>query len=172
MVLEHYAQAAALIREAHARHGKRLVLTTRCNHDSAFAIHLVCEHIPRIRIIYLVEPHTAAFAETLEHSLGVTIERFPIEEDKLVSLVKACRSVGAEAIIHGIRRYQTPNREGKSVIERGAEDGLVRFHPFLDFSPREVADHLAMHDLPQSVSARPKKKKEECGLHCYVPSPV
>lgn len=169
MSVLHYARAATLLREAHAQHGNRLVLTTRCNPDSAFAIHLVLQHLPRIRIVYLVEERTETFSRILEQELGITIRRFPLEGDKLASLVNACRSLGAEALIHGIRRYQTDNRERKAPIERGAQDGLVRYHPFLDFSGREVADHIAMHDLPRQGVAR--IEKEECGLHCFVPAP-
>lgn len=48
--------------------------------------------------------------------------------------------------IAGLLQYQNPHRQDRKVFE--FQDGIVKFHPILDFSPQDVATYRFIHELP------------------------
>ena len=168
MTLDLYGKATGLIKEAHRQFGERLILTSHFNAESMFALHFVTQLFPDIQVLYLIDPHTHAFALRMRERFNLRMRVFQGSRDKLQSLLAACERIDGVAMVHGIRRYQTDVRSQKAAWELGT-DGFYRIHPFLDFSAHEVADYIAMHDLPINEDVPRKDKKTECGIHCFIP---
>jgi phosphoadenosine phosphosulfate reductase len=58
---------------------------------------------------------------------------------------------GKKAWITGLRREQSPTREGLQVRSRDDANGLEKFNPLLDWSWDEVQAYIADHDVPYNA---------------------
>lgn len=107
---------------------------------------------------------------------------------KVMPMQKAMRET--KAWISGIRRDQTPERAKAGILEL-QKDGLLKIHPLLNWTSRDVQAYIQEHDLPvhplfgkgyRSVGCSPcttavgmnqderagrwaGRGKTECGLH-------
>ena len=145
--------------------------------ESALMLHLVTRDAPGIPIVFLdtgyLFPETYQFAEELTQKLGLNLKVYGprmtparqealygrlwngSEEDlakyhqinKIEPMDRALRELGASAWIAGLRRDQTEFRSGLRVVEPQA-DGLLKIHPILGWTKKDIRDYMLAHDLP------------------------
>ncbi|WP_026101109.1 phosphoadenylyl-sulfate reductase [Synechococcus sp. PCC 7336] len=200
--------------------GDRLVMSSSLGIQAAVMLHLVTQIIPNIPVIWVdtgyLPPETYQFAEELIERLQLNIEVYQatmsparmealygrLWEDNTVESLdrynqirkvepmwRALRELDAMAWLAGLRTSQTNHRKTLRRIEM--QSGIVKLHPILHWSAKDVYEYLTAHDLPYhpffdrgytSVgdwhSSRPLSLedtderdtrfnglKQECGLH-------
>lgn len=164
-----HVSASAIIREARFNvFNTGLVMSSHFNRESALLIDIAILVEPRIPIVYLEDSETRAFADWLTKRWNLNVKRYPLGPDgKLATLRNALTSLGATAVLHGIRAYQNEMRAQKNLVELGT-DGFYRINPLLNWSREEVEDYFAAHHLPYNEAVPPEGEKAECGIHCYA----
>jgi phosphoadenosine phosphosulfate reductase len=100
------------------------------------------------------------------------VRRLPVEDPdlccylhKVMPMQNAMRSV--KAWISGIRRDQTPDRAQARILERG-RDGLLKVHPLLHWTRRDVEDYVRRHQLPKHPLLEKGYRSVGCAP-CTVP---
>lgn len=182
-------------------------------------LHMVSRVIPDTTILFLDTgyhfPETLAFRDRLAREWNLNIrslsavgggadpasqgpELYLRDPDLCchINKVEPMRQAAGEydALISGIRRDQTRTRADAAVIEE--RQGVLRIHPILSWSERDVWTYIHKHDLPHhplfeqgytSVGCAPCTRpvqigedaragrwagssKNECGLHLKDPS--
>jgi len=212
------ADAETLIAWAAERFGERLVMSSSFGAHSAVMLHLVHRVAPTTPVILVdtgyLFPETYRFAETLRQRFGLNLQVFGpkmtaarqealfgelweqgdegvqkyLAINKVEPMQRALRVLGAEAWMAGLRANQTEHRAALPRI--AMQDGRVKVHPILHWTPEAVESYLDDFDLPyhplyaegfRSIGdvhstlpttgdmdprdGRILGKKRECGLH-------
>ena len=196
--------------------GLRLFTTCSFQTHSLVLLHIL-SRIDRAIPVYFLDtgyhfPETLAFRDRLAAELGLTVTSLRpavpknMQKDAGGKLLFAsdpeyCCQLNKvdpmEPVLHshdvwinGVRADQNPNRERFTVEQRGRHD-VLRFHPLLDWSARDIFYYRKRHDLPphpleaegyMSIGCEPCTRKidpemqerearwfglskTECGLH-------
>jgi len=94
-------------------------------------------------------PMTPAYQEAVYGRLwehGIKGIRQYNEMNKVEPMNRALRELGARAWFAGLRRQQSSSREGLKVL--GSKNGILKIHPIIDWTDRDVFHYLKKHDLP------------------------
>ncbi|HMP72376.1 MAG TPA: phosphoadenosine phosphosulfate reductase family protein [Kiritimatiellia bacterium] len=156
------------------------VLTTSFGMYSAVMLHLVKTHAPHLPILSVdigFNAETLAFADTLVERLGLSIVRYAapanatpdaLKQAKVDLLEQALREHRAGVWMSGVLRSETEHRATFDFLI-AREDGLVKAHPVLDWTTRDLFTYCKEHDLPiNDAYFDPLKgddQKQECGIH-------
>lgn len=168
--------AEAIVRWAGERFGRGLVLSSSFGAQSAVMLHLVTRVLPEIPVVWVdtgyLFPETYRFAAELTERLGLNLKvyspamtpaRFEAvhgktweegvegldayhEVFKVEPMRRALRELGATAWFAGLRAKQSDTRASLRAL--GAQDGVVKVHPILSWTTKQVHDYLTDHDLP------------------------
>lgn len=155
---------------------RKIVLSSSFGAQSAVCLHMVTRQRPSIPVVLVdtgyLFPETYRFIDELTQRLKLNLMVLRpetsaawqesrhgklweqgiegIEEynriNKVEPLRKGLAQLGAKAWISGIRRDQSSSREGISVL--ALQDGIVKIHPLIDWTDRDIYDYLKAHDLP------------------------
>lgn len=174
---------------------RRPIVTTKFGPDSAVLLHVVSQLKTDIPIVWVDtgfnSTATLEFADELSRFLGLNVHRFaPVlpeatvprapEDDgydafvqavKLEPFRRAMQTLGADAWLSSIRRYQSDFRRQQRVFE-SRQSAVLKVSPMLDWSPESVEHYLGAHALPVGPACYDPTKpseRQECGLH--VPRP-
>ena len=155
---------------------RKIVLSSSFGAQSAVCLHMVTRERPNIPVVLVdtgyLFPETYRFIDELTERLKLNLVVFRpdlsaawqearhgqlweqgiegIEKynqiHKVEPLRKALAQLGAKAWISGIRRDQSSSRERISVL--ALQDGIVKVHPLIDWTDRNIYDYLTAHKLP------------------------
>lgn len=153
-----------------------LVMSSSFGAQSAALLHLVTRVLPDIAVILVdtgyLFPETYRFAQELKERLGLNLHvatprvtpawleatRGRLWEQgeeglreyhqlmKIEPMQRALSDLGARAWIAGLRRGQTQHRATLRRVDE--QDGLIKVHPILGWTGRELHAYLQRHDLP------------------------
>lgn len=153
-----------------------IVLSTSFGVQSAVMLHLVTQVKPDIPVIFVdtgyLFPETYQFAKELTDRLQLNLKKYlPLssaaeqealhgklwEQDKdgliqynLINKVepmnRAVKELGAVAWLVGLRREQSSTRGELEWVRR--QNKILKIHPILNWSNRDVYRYLTQHDLP------------------------
>jgi phosphoadenosine phosphosulfate reductase len=194
------------LREAVARHGDRLVLLCSFQKEESVLVdELVRLGEGRTPVRIATIDTGVLFDETLrtwkafEQRFGIAVEVFDASNAlspwtgpehccsaaKVASLERAL--AGAEGWITGIRREQSPTREGAELVERDEQRGIRKYNPLALWTEKDLWRRIYERDLPYnplhdqgyaSIGCAPCTQpgagregrwagtdKTECGLH-------
>ncbi len=170
-------EAQEVVRWAHRRFGRDVILSSSFGADSALMLHLVSQIIPNIRVVFIdtgyLFKETYLFAEELQKKLGFelivyTPQMTPARQEalygklweqgeegvrkylqlnKIEPMQRALSELGVKAWIAGLRSTQTEHRQNLNKV--GLQDGRIKIHPILDWSRERVDEYLKEHDLPR-----------------------
>jgi phosphoadenosine phosphosulfate reductase len=211
-----------ILQRAAAAFPGKVALSSSFQTQSVPLLHLLSRFAPEIPVLFLDTgyhfPETLAFRDRLVREWGLRLEvlraAMPLVEvtrrygpdlfrsdpdlcceiHKVEPMRRAVR--GLEAWISGIRRDQTAVRQNAQIVE-AAPGGLMRIHPLLNWTERDVWSYMHRYDLPshplfeqgyESVGCAPctapvqigdgarsgrwqGTNKAECGLHTDLRQP-
>lgn len=212
------ASAEDRVRWAFAQFGSRLVLSSSFGVQAAVMLHLVTRVVPEAPVVFIdtgyLFPETYRFAEELRQRLNLNILKFHprmsaaeqealygklweqgaagLEKYNFINKVepmnRAIEETGAQAWLAGLRRNQASTRKQLRVVEK--QNKIIKIHPIIDWTDRDVYQYLKKHDLPyhplwekgyisvgdwhstskweegmQAEETRFNGVKRECGLH-------
>lgn len=167
------APAAEILSWAWARFGALVAVSSSFQSQSVPLLHLVSQHCPAMPVIFLDTGfhfgETLRFRDQLRERLGLNIEVLhpEIQKNELMQRYGeglyrrdpdlCCHinkvepmdryMVGKSAWISGVRRDQTAHRRTLRTLEPAAK-GLLKIHPMLDWTSRDVWTYINEHDLP------------------------
>jgi phosphoadenosine phosphosulfate reductase len=196
--------------------GPNVAASSSFQTQSVPLLHLISETCPEMPIIFLDTgfhfPETLRFRDDLIDRFGLNVEVMhpEIEKDELferhgeapyrtdpdlcchINKVEPMQRAleGRNAWINGVRKDQTDQREQLDVLEWTSR-GILRVHPMLTWTSRDMWTHINEHDLPahplfeegyMSIGCAPctsppseeggerdgrwsGSSKSECGLH-------
>jgi len=201
----------------------RMFATSSFQTNSVVLLHLIANHAPDVPVFFLDTgyhfPETLRFRETLREALGIEIRilRSPVNRlqqrdndgtmlfasdpehcchiNKVLPLEPVLLS--NDVWISGVRASQSQERAAMGEEAKGRH-GILRYHPLIEWTARDVHYYIQEHDLPThpqdadnyaSIGCRPctrkldlnallddrggrwfGMKKTECGLHLDVDS--
>jgi len=161
---------------AHERFGDSLVLTTSFGAQSAVMLALAARAVPDIPVVFIdtgyLFPETYRFADELTARLKLNLKVYRpavspgwlearhgklweqglagIESYNRIAKVEPMRralgELRARAWIAGLRRTQAGSRERLPIA--GLQDGIVKIHPIIDWTDRDVHRFLEANGLP------------------------
>jgi len=171
------ADPEQLIRWAHESFGDGLAMTSSFGAQAAVMLHLVTRIVPDIPIIALdtgyLFPETYKFAQELTDRLKLNVKwyqprmtaaqmeavhgqlwksedeenyRLYHEITKGEPMQRALKELNVTAWLAGLRSQQTNHRASLRPVEK--QDGIVKVHPILRWSTKDVHEYLKTHDLP------------------------
>nr|CAA9247677.1 Phosphoadenylyl-sulfate reductase [thioredoxin] [uncultured Armatimonadetes bacterium] len=153
-----------------------LVLSSSFGAQAAVCLHLVTRQWPEIPVILLdtqhLFPETYRFVDEMTERLGLNLHVYqsPLSAawqearfgklweqgidgiarynqiNKVEPMQRALRDLNARAWITGLRRQQSSTRRHLGVLAE--QDGVVKVHPIIDWTDRDVHQYLKAHDLP------------------------
>ncbi len=153
-----------------------IVLTSSFGAQSAVLLHMVTQRKPDIPVVLIdtgyLFPETYRFIDELTDRLKLNLyvarpELSPAWLEarygklweqgieglkkyntitKVIPLKKALQQLQAHAWIAGLRRSQSSTRRRLTVI--GLQRDIVKIHPIIDWTDKQVHTYLRMHDLP------------------------
>ncbi|MES2308695.1 MAG: phosphoadenylyl-sulfate reductase [Verrucomicrobiota bacterium] len=156
--------------------GGRIILSSSFGAQSAVLLHMVTEQNPKIPVVVVdtgyLFPETYQFIEQLTKRLKLNLKtyRSPLtpkaQEEKfgklwekgvegitqynLINKVepmnRALEELGAWAWIAGLRRQQSSSRKNLNFIR--PQNGLLKIHPILDWTDKDVYEYLTKNSLP------------------------
>jgi phosphoadenosine phosphosulfate reductase len=157
--------AEAVLRDALARHGDRLVLLCSFQKEESVLVDALTrlEGGRDVRVVTIdtgvLFPETLATWRAFEERFGVRVAteeaRHPdgawTAEDccgdaKVAALERALD--GAEGWITGIRRVQAPTRAEAQAVERDEARGLWKYNPLFDWTDDDVWARISERALP------------------------
>lgn len=170
------ASPEAVLRWAVEEYAPDLALATGFGVEGCVIVSMLSEIRPETRIFYLdtdlLFPETYALRDQLEARYGVHFERratgLSLSEqaaeygerlwERQPDLCCQLRKVeplkemlkGMRAWITGIRRDQSPARTQISPVEWDERFGLIKINPLARWSPRDVWNYVAKHNVPYS----------------------
>jgi phosphoadenosine phosphosulfate reductase len=210
--------ASARVQWALDRYRPDIMLSTSFGAQAAVSLHLVTQLWPQIPVVLVdtgyLFPETYRFADELTARLKLNLKVYRAPESpawqearygrqwedgveglerynrrtKVEPMQRAQRELGVRAWITGVRRQQSSTRGGLGVL--AVQNGLVKVQPIIDWTDRDVFQHLKKYDLPyhplwekgylsigDTHTSRPVSEgvseeesrffglKRECGLH-------
>lgn len=156
--------------------GDELILSTSFGADSALMLHLVSQHVPNIRVVFIdtgyLFPETYRFAEQLTARFGLDVRVYsplitPARQEalygrlwqgtaqdleryhylnKVEPMDRALRELAPRAWISGVRRHQTAFRNQLRPVEPHQQQ--LKLHPILHWTPEDVRRYMSEHQLP------------------------
>ncbi|WP_428386507.1 phosphoadenylyl-sulfate reductase [Mucisphaera sp.] len=168
--------AEQIVAWAGERFGDGLILSSSFGAQSAVMLHLVTRVLPDIPVVWIdtgyLFPETYTFAQELTDRLKLNLKvygpamtpaRFEALHGKtweqgvegldayhkvfkVEPMQRALRELGATAWFAGLRAEQSDTR--KSLATLGEQDGIIKVHPILRWTTKQVHDYLTDHDLP------------------------
>jgi len=153
-----------------------LVLSSSFGAQAAVMLHLATQARPDIPVIFVdtgyLFPETYEFADRLAKRLEVNLKvyrsrRSPAwqeaidgkrweqgvegiesynQENKVEPMNRALDELQATSWLAGLRRQQSASRENLSVLALAKD--LVKIHPIIDWTDKNVHDYLKANDLP------------------------
>ncbi|MFZ9931610.1 MAG: phosphoadenylyl-sulfate reductase [Chthoniobacterales bacterium] len=168
--------AADRIRWVAGRFPGQAALSTSFGVQSAVMLHLVTRIDPQIPVVFIdtgyLFPETYLFAEQLTERLGLNLKVYtpaltPARQEalygklweqgveglekygrlnKVEPMNRALRELGARVWLTGLRREHASTREELSVVKQ--QNRVLKVHPIIDWSDRQVGEYLQAHDLP------------------------
>jgi phosphoadenosine phosphosulfate reductase len=170
------ASAEERITWALEQYGSGLVLTSSFGIQAAVMLHLATQARPDIPVIFIdtgyLFPETYRFAEQLRQRLDLNIVKFHprmsaaeqealhgklweqgiagLEKYNFINKVepmnRAIHETSAQAWLAGLRRHQSSTRKELRVVQQ--QNKIVKIHPIIDWTDRDVYRYLQKHDLP------------------------
>lgn len=158
------------------RWGNSLVMSTSFGIQSSLLLHLATRVIPSIPVVFVdtgyLFPETYRFAEELTERLKLNLKVYsplmtPARQEalfgnrweqgveglkqynfdnKVEPMNRALVELGAQGWLTGLRRVQSSSRESLSVLK--VQRSIVKIHPIVDWSERDVYEYLKANDLP------------------------
>lgn len=152
------------------------VLTSSFGAQSAVLLHMATQQSPDLPVVLLdtgyLFPETYRFIDELTDRLSLNLKVYrPLmsaawqearygklweqglegitrynQINKLEPMDRAVRELKARAWISGVRRGQSEVRNQMEVL--GIKNGLLRLHPLIDWSDKDIYDYLTAHELP------------------------
>lgn len=152
------------------------ILSTSFGAQAAVMLHLVTRIDPQIPVVFIdtgyLFPETYRFAEELTKKLGVNLKVYNpamtaarqeaiygklweqgvegLEKygriNKVEPMNRALQELGARVWLTGLRREHASSREDLPVLKR--QRRVLKVHPIIDWTDRQVGQYLAEHDLP------------------------
>jgi len=168
----------ALLRQAHARHGDKLVYPCALGSEGVVQIDLIRKHVPDIRILTLdtgrLPQETYELIDRLREHYDMELEIVFPDRDEVETMVNAhgvnlfyrsvefrkmCCAVrkihplrralkGMEAWITGRRRDQSEDRASIQPVEDDPVFGLVKYNPMLDWTEDDIWAYIREHEVP------------------------
>jgi phosphoadenosine phosphosulfate reductase len=164
----------AVLRWAVGEFGPDVAVATGFGAEGCVLVAMLSEINQGTRIFYLdtdlLFPETYALRDQLEARYGVRFERratrlslsdqasehgerlWERQPDLCCGLrkVQPLREMlsGLRAWVTAIRREQSPERAGASIVERDAKFGLIKINPLATWSTRDVWNYIARYDVP------------------------
>jgi phosphoadenosine phosphosulfate reductase len=153
-----------------------IVLSSSFGAQAAVCLHLVTRQWPQIPVVLLdtqyLFPETYRFVDELAERLNLNLHVYqsPLSAawqearygrlweqgivgitrynqiNKVEPMQRALKELGARAWITGLRRQQSSTRQSLGVL--GEQDGIVKVHPIIDWTDRDVYEYLTRHNLP------------------------
>lgn len=172
----HDATPEDVLRWGFDRFGERLVMTSSFGAQSAAMLHLANTVVPGIPVILIdtgyLFPETYAFALDLKLRLGLNLKVVApkitpafLEQAhgrlweqgeqgldryhqlmKVEPLQRALTQLDAQGWVAGLRAGQTDHRADLPRVTE--QHGVVKLHPILPWTGKDVHDYLVRHDLP------------------------
>lgn len=163
----------AILQWAWDRFAPSIAATSSFQTQSLPLLHMIGRSTPRMPILFLDTgfhfPETLAYRDRVVKLLGLNLQVLEpkmghdgfLQEygelyrrnpdlcchiNKVEPLERA--KAGLDAWVAGIRRDQTPAREGTPVLSR-QEDGLVKICPMVTWTQEAVEGYIETHGLPQ-----------------------
>lgn len=195
---------------------RKIYATSSFQTQSVPLLHILGTHFPEIPILFLdtgfLFPETYAFKDYLKELFGLNIislksETSPLQQRNkdtglfeyahnpdyccFMNKVKPLQDFlkSGDVWLSGVRRDQTSVRKEMNIIEED-KNNIIKFHPMLEWTSRDVYHYIKKHDLPKhpleeegyvSIGCIPcthkwtegaerggrwkGMKKTECGLH-------
>jgi len=164
------------VRWALERFRPEIMLSTSFGAQSAVSLHLVTRQWPEIPVVLIdtgyLFPETYQFADQLTHRLKLNLKVYRPELStawrevrygklweqgvegierynqlhKVEPMQRAIRELGVRGWITGLRRQQAKSRTELGVLRM--QDGIMKVHPIIDWTDRQVYQYLTKHDLP------------------------
>lgn len=152
------------------------VLSTSFGVQSAVMLHLVTRIDPQIPVVFIdtgyLFPETYRFAGELTERLGLNMKIYsprmtPARQEalfgklweqgveglekygrinKVEPMNRALQEQEATVWMTGLRREHSASREDLPVIKK--QNKILKFHPIIDWTDRQVGEYLSQHDLP------------------------
>ncbi|MEM6884679.1 MAG: phosphoadenylyl-sulfate reductase [Verrucomicrobiota bacterium] len=156
--------------------GDRLVTTSSFGIQAAVTLHMATRIKPEIPIIMIdtgyLFPETYGFIDELSERLNLNLWVFRprmsaawqeqrygklweqgvagIEKynyiNKVEPMQRALRELNVQGWVAGLRRQQSDSRKNLDVL--ALQNGVVKIHPILEWSNKDVHQYLKEHDLP------------------------
>jgi len=156
-----------------ASDGKRVFATSSFQSNSLVLLHLLSRLAPHVPVYFLQTgyhfPETLRFRRQLAHDLGLDVRdvRSPISRHRQrdssgrllfasdpnrcchLNKVLPLEPILAESDVwvSGVRASQSANRAAMGRTATGRR-GILRFHPILDWTARDVHAYVSAHSLP------------------------
>ncbi len=154
----------------------QVVLSSSFGAQAAVCLHLVTRQWSEIPVVLLdtqyLFPETYEFIDTLTERLDLNLKVYKStlsaawqearygklweqgmegilrynQMNKVEPMQRALKELGAEAWITGLRRQQSSTRQNLGVL--ATQDGILKVHPIIDWTDRDVFEYLQKHDLP------------------------
>jgi len=164
------------VRWALERFRPEIMLSTSFGAQSAVSLHMVTQQWPEIPVVVIdtgyLFPETYTFADQLTERLKLNLKVYrpalsPAwrearygklweqgvegltkynQMNKVEPMQRAVRELGARGWITGLRRQQAKSRADLGVLQ--LQNGVVKIHPIIDWTDRQVYQYLTKHDLP------------------------
>lgn len=168
--------AAQRVEWALSRYQDRIVLSSSFGAQSAVMLHLVTQARQDIPVILVdtgyLFPETYRFIDEMTQRLNLNLQVFRALEspawqearygrlweqgleglnrynriNKVEPMQRALDSFGADAWMAGLRRQQADTRAKLDIVM--PQNGIVKIHPIIDWTDRDVHRYLSRHDLP------------------------
>lgn len=171
------ADAQAVVTWAADRFGDRLMMTTSFGAQAAVMLHLVTQAKPDIPVVFIDTgfhfTETYQFADELTDRLGLNLKVYTSEVSpawmvarhgklweqqtrealerydnmhKVEPMQRALRELRPAAWAAGLRAGQTDHRGSLRRVD--VQDGVVKVHPILHWTTKDVHEYLKAHRLP------------------------
>ena len=154
----------------------QVVLSSSFGAQAAVSLHMVSAQLPEIPVVLIdtghLFPETYRFIDELVDRLNLNLKvyRSPLgpawqearygklweqgvdgierynRMNKVEPMQRALRELDARAWIAGLRRQQSSSRVNRSAVE--LQNGVVKVHPLVDWTDRDVFRYLSRFDLP------------------------
>ena len=153
-----------------------LILSSSFGAQSAVSLHLATQFWPEIPIVLLdtgyLFPETYRFIDQLVEQLHLNLKVYRADIssawqearwgkkwehglegieaynrlNKVEPMQQALRELQVQGWISGLRRQQTKSRQDLGVLK--LQNGVVKIHPIIDWTDRQVFQYLTQHGLP------------------------
>jgi phosphoadenosine phosphosulfate reductase len=170
------ASAEERVRWALERFRPEIFLSSSFGAQSAVSLHLVTRQWPEIPVVLIdtgyLFPETYLFVDQLVERLSLNLKIYrPVltpawqearwgkrweqgleglehynQFNKVEPMQRAVRELGARGWISGLRRQQARSRADLGVVR--LQNGMVKIHPIIDWTDRQIFQYLTQHDLP------------------------